>query len=359
MSESESQCGSLNVGDEHLPLRIASIFVIGVGSTLGALFPVLARRSRFMRVPKSLFEFAKYFGSGVIIATAFIHLLAPALEAFESECLGEAWSDYPYALALCMLSIFLLFLVEVIAFRWGTAKLAKLGATYDNHGHEAGGTHAAHGPEDNDNAATSDVKNQHRLHDVEVKDVDVEASSTTTTASSSAPKPHAHGVLDNPLAQIIGIAILEFGVVLHSVLIGLTLAVDEEFKILFVVLVFHQTFEGLGLGSRLAYLELPPSYRFVPIIAAIVYGLTTPIGIAIGLGVRNAYNPGSATASIVSGTLDSLSAGILIYTGLVELLAHEFLFNKEMMNASNKKLTYALGSMVLGWGLMSLLGRWA
>ncbi|KAL0060416.1 hypothetical protein AAF712_012785 [Marasmius tenuissimus] len=331
-----------------------------------------------MRVPKSLFEFAKYFGSGVIvrsrsfsdgkqpptslinafqIATAFIHLLAPALEAFESECLGEAWSDYPYALALCMLSIFLLFLVEVIAFRWGTAKLAKLGATYDNHGHEAGGTHAAHGPEDNDNAATSDVKNQRRLHDVEVKDV--EASSTTTTASSSAPKPHAHGVLDNPLAQIIGIAILEFGVVLHSVLIGLTLAVDEEFKILFVVLVFHQTFEGLGLGSRLAYLELPLSYRFVPIIAAIVYGLTTPIGIAIGLGVRNAYNPGSATASIVSGTLDSLSAGILIYTGLVELLAHEFLFNKEMMNASNKKLTYALGSMVLGWGLMSLLGRWA
>jgi len=121
-----------------------------------------------------------------------------------------------------------------------------------------------------------------------------------------------------------------------SVLIGLTLAVDEDFKVLFIVLVFHrtslhrrlhsiphllfsETFEGLGIGSRLAYLKLPSHYNWIPLAGAIAYGLTTPIGIAIGLGVRTSYNPGSATASIVSGVMDSLSAGILIYTGLVEV----------------------------------------
>jgi zinc transporter 1/2/3 len=78
-------------------------------------------------------------------------------------------------------------------------------------------------------------------------------------------------------------------------------------------------FEGLGLGSRLASMKLPPSYSYVPIVAAIIYGLTTPIGIAVGLGVRTTYNPGSSKASIVSGVLDALSAGILIYTGLVEV----------------------------------------
>ncbi|KAJ7803640.1 hypothetical protein B0H14DRAFT_2384394, partial [Mycena olivaceomarginata] len=69
----------------------------------------------------------------------------------------------------------------------------------------------------------------------------------------------------------------------------------------------------------------------------------------------------SATASIVSGVLDSLSAGarILMYTGLVELLAHEFLFNKEMVNSSNGKLVYAIGSMLFGCGIMALLGKWA
>lgn len=38
------------------------------------------------------------------------------------------------------------------------------------------------------------------------------------------------------------------------------------------------------------------------------------------------YNPNSATANIVSGVLDALSAGVLIYTGLVELLAHDCKF---------------------------------
>jgi zinc transporter 1/2/3 len=102
-------------------------------------------------------------------------------------------------------------------------------------------------------------------------------------------------------------------------LIGLTLAVDPDFIVLFVVVVFHQTFEGLGVGARLAYVNLPASYNWVPVAAAALYGLATPVGIAAGLGVRSTYNPGSATASIVSGVMDALSAGILIYTGLVEV----------------------------------------
>ena len=90
-----------------------------------------------------------------------------------------------------------------------------------------------------------------------------------------------------------------------SILIGLTLAVDESFTVLFIVLTFHrssylsllhstttflssisETFEGLGIGSRLAYMKLPARYNYIPIVAALVYGLTTPLGLAIGLGVR-------------------------------------------------------------------------
>jgi hypothetical protein len=78
-------------------------------------------------------------------------------------------------------------------------------------------------------------------------------------------------------------------------------------------------FEGLGIGSRLAYMMLPQKYNFVPIAAALLYGITTPVGVGVGLGVRSTYNPGSTTASIVSGVLDSTSAGILIYTGMVEV----------------------------------------
>ncbi|KAJ7905981.1 ZIP-like iron-zinc transporter [Mycena leptocephala] len=347
---SDDSCTAATNPNTYMPLRVASVFVVLVCATTGTLFPVLARRSKWLHVPKSVFDFAKYFGSGVIIATAFIHLLSPALDELSSPCLGPRWAEYPYALALCMLSIFAIFILELIAFRWGTAKLEKLGLRHDPHGHYTG-SHAAHGPEGTQTppkeseSGAGDIEDQRLGH---------------SQQHHHQHQHHHHGEVDDSAsAQVVGIAILEFGVLLHSVLIGLTLAVDQGFKVLFVVIVFHQTFEGLGLGSRLAFIALPPRFAYVPVLAAIIYGLSTPVGIAVGLALRGGYDPGSPTASIVSGVLDALSAGILIYTGLVELLAHEFLFNKEMMRSSNGRLAYALGTMLLGCGVMALLGKWA
>lgn len=156
------------------------------------------------------------------------------------------------------------------------------------------------------------------------------------------------------------IFILEFGVIFHSIFIGLTLAVTgDEFNVLYIVLVFHQTFEGLGLGSRLATATWPRAKAWMPWALGTAYGLTTPIAIAVGLGVRTTFTPGSPTTMIVNGVFDSISAGILIYTGLVELMAHEFMFNPEMRRSSIKMMLFAFGCMVLGAGLMALLGKWA
>jgi len=305
----------------------------------GAMFPVLAKRTSWLRVPKAVFDFAKFFGSGVIIATAFIHLLSPALSELTAPCLSPEWQLYPYALALALLSIFGIFIVELIAFRWGTSKLTAINMGYDPHGHGIG-SHAAHGPEGNQDNANGNKTPEKKVDDIESLQPEVNMDEAAA-------------------AQIIGVFILEFGVLLHSILIGLTLAVNQDFITLFVVIIFHQTFEGLGIGSRLATMQLPPKYRYVPFVAASLYGVTTPIGIAAGLGVRSTYNPDSTKASVVSGVLDALSAGILIYTGLVELIAHEFLFNKEMINGSNGKLAYAITCMLFGCGIMALLGRWA
>lgn len=157
---------------------------------------------------------------------------------------------------------------------------------------------------------------------------------------------------ENYSAQLTAIFILEFGVIFHSVFIGLTLAVaGAEFVTLYIVLVFHQTFEGLGLGSRLATIPWPKSKKWTPYILASAYGLTTPIAIAIGLAVRESFAPGSATALTVNGVFDSISAGILIYTGLVELMAHEFLFSTEMRKAPIKLVMTAFFLMMLGAGM--------
>lgn len=117
---------------------------------------------------------------------------------------------------------------------------------------------------------------------------------------------------DHFAAQMTAIFILEFGVIFHSVFIGLTLAVaGDNFTILYIVLSFHQTFEGLGLGSRLATAQWPKNKRWLPWVLGGAYGLTTPIAIAIGLGIRTTFAPGSQKTMIINGVFDSISAGIL------------------------------------------------
>ena len=67
--DDDVNCGS-GGGDQSLTgLRIASVFIVLIGSLSGALFPVLARRTKWLAplIPEKVFDTAKYFGSGVIV----------------------------------------------------------------------------------------------------------------------------------------------------------------------------------------------------------------------------------------------------------------------------------------------------
>ena len=71
------------------------------------------------------------------------------------------------------------------------------------------------------------------------------------------------------------------------------------------------------------------------------------------------YAPGNQKSLVVNGVFNSISAGILIYTGLVELMAHEFMFSSVMRRAKLRVVMSAFGMMCLGAALMALLGKWA
>ncbi|RYR53742.1 hypothetical protein HN873_019326 [Arachis hypogaea] len=87
------------------------------------------------------------------------------------------------------------------------------------------------------------------------------------------------------------------------------------------------------------------------------FSLTTPIGIAIGIGISNVYDDNSSTALIVEGVFNAASAGILIYMALVDLLAADFL--NPRMQKSGKLQIGANISLLLGAGLMTLIAKWA
>lgn len=87
------------------------------------------------------------------------------------------------------------------------------------------------------------------------------------------------------------------------------------------------------------------------------FSFTTPVGIAIGIGISNVYKENSPTALIIEGILNSASSGILIYMALVDLLAADFM-NPRMQNNIRLQLGAHI-SLLLGAGCMSFLAKWA
>ncbi len=336
-------CDPGNEYDGRMGVRISSIFVILVGSMFGALFPVFASSFRNSKVLGWAFFVAKFFGSGVIIATAFIHLLGPAEEALRNECLTGPITDYSWAEGIILMTVVVLFFVELMVMRY-----SRFGQSHvhgdSGHDHDHSGETKAAEP------VSPGVKGRlpgedHLGHSREHRDLELAEKA-------------AH--LEEYVAQLTSVFILEFGIIFHSVFIGLTLAVSgDEFTTLYIVLVFHQTFEGLGLGARLAAIPWPRSKRWTPYLLGMGYGISTPIAIAIGLGVRKSYPPEGYTTLVVNGVFDAISAGILIYTALVELMAHEFMFSTSMRKAPIQHVLAAFGLLCLGVLLMALLGKWA
>ena len=90
---------------------------------------------------------------------------------------------------------------------------------------------------------------------------------------------------------------------------------------------------------------------------ALFFSLTTPVGIAIGIGISSTYDENSPTALIVEGMFNAASAGILIYMALVDLLAADFM-NPKLQNNVVLQVGASV-SLLLGAALMSLLAIWA
>jgi len=88
------------------------------------------------------------------------------------------------------------------------------------------------------------------------------------------------------------------------------------------------------------------------------YTLTTPSGIAIGIGINNSFNNNSNANLLAQGILDSISAGILLYDGLVNVLSPHFRSEK-FLGSSDKSQFLQLAFLWLGAGVMALIGRWA
>lgn len=102
---SGSRSEAFSTANGSIGLRVGAIFIILATSAFTTMFPIVTNRVPRLAIPSSAFDFAKFFGSGVIIATGFMHLLAPGAEELGSPCLNEAFQKYDFAFAFAMISM--------------------------------------------------------------------------------------------------------------------------------------------------------------------------------------------------------------------------------------------------------------
>ncbi|KAH7403106.1 zinc/iron transporter [Cadophora sp. MPI-SDFR-AT-0126] len=325
-SSSPTTCDRVD-RDYNTGLRIGLIFVILGTSGFAVFAPMVIERFSKMRLNSILFTILKQFGTGIIISTAFVHLLTHAEMQFANECLGELVYEGTTT-AIAMAGVFLSFLVEYIGNRLVARRNAGAVAAVDS-----------------EQFSESSPKGSTHV-------------TSPAPDTSIAALGHAHSNNMHPDSHF-SVAVMEAGIVFHSILIGITLNVtpNSYFTTLFIVILFHQMFEGLALGTRIAALKSSTSF-LTKVLMAGIFTLITPIGMAIGVGVLQHFN-GNDPATIVSiGTLDALSAGILLWVGLVEMLAHDWMWG-DMARAGWMKGLIGGISLVAGLVLMSVLGKWA
>ncbi|EMD86995.1 hypothetical protein COCC4DRAFT_62024 [Bipolaris maydis ATCC 48331] len=330
-----------------LSLRISSIFVICLTSTLSTCFPLLPRRNSRWKISRGIYTFARFFGTGVIIATAFIHLLDPAYEAIGPRSCAAAdgvWSKFPWCAGIVLTSILLVFCVDLAAEVYVQEQFQQF---------KDGDESVRCGEREALLAAGRQQQQQHR-NGTEMGEDDESFSSDTEWREVST-RSHISFV-----QQISTLLVLELGIIFHSVIIGLNLGVvaSSTFTTLYPVLVFHQSFEGLGIGARLSNIHFPHDKAWIPWALCALYGLATPLAIAAGLGVRATYAPESRGGTIVQGIMNAASAGFLIYSALVELLAKDFLLDNKRTKGLGK-LGLMVAYVFAGAVAMALLGYWA
>ncbi|WVQ96901.1 hypothetical protein IAU59_004009 [Kwoniella sp. CBS 9459] len=319
----------------NLGLHVASVFVLLVASGVGVLGPVLLgsgdNSGPFFRY--TVFAL-KHFGTGIIVSLAFCHLLQDAFETFSNECIGELAFE-PTAPAIAMGSMLVIWFIDYGSARW---------AARQNEDDACGATASETDIARPSPLLTSGSDNKPVLQDL-------------CCESGCRPLKEWDPTSKRALWDV---QLIEGGIVFHSIMIGVALGAQVEgFSATFAALVFHQLFEGLGLGARIGALQWPErsGSSWKKWLMCLAYTVITPVGIAIGIGVHESFNENGRAELLAVGVLNSISAGILLYSGLCQLLYSEWVVG-DMRSTSNNRVIIAIISLGLGLFAMSLIGKW-
>lgn len=260
--QKRSTCGTNGVKPEdyNLPLHVGALFIILFVSFMGCAFPILASKVPGLRIPGRFFFVVRHFGTGVLIATAFVHLLPTAFVSLGDPCLGGFWvNDYPpMPGAIALGAVFLVTVIEMvfhpsrhippaqIVSQRGQGCMSNITCVANN---ENGISHPVRdmGPLAGRTSSMSQGLSQ--LSKSGQPEQTVANSNDNEAAKSSAiddseDESSPLTVEQKRRKDRLQCVLLEMGILFHSVFIGMALSVSigNEFIILLIAIIFHREY---------------------------------------------------------------------------------------------------------------------
>ncbi|KAD3641778.1 hypothetical protein R6Q59_004345 [Mikania micrantha] len=339
-----------------LILKFVAIGSILLAGMIGVVIPLVGKKWRILKADSSFFFATKAFAAGVILATGFVHILPDATSALSDPCLPKfPWSSFPFSGFVAMMSALVTLLADIVSTQYYEAKQEK-------------------------QILSSGIEVDHLVVPLVVKEGDLDEGEgrngicvvgvdghDTHIHENRQMHEHLENVdshkhafgddSDGVVRYVVASQVLELGIVSHSIIIGLSLGVSQSpctIRPLLGALSFHQFFEGFALAGCIS------QARFGVLRSTFMAGffaVTAPMSVGIGIGVSSFYNHNSPRALIIEGILDSISAGILIYMALVDLIAAEFLSKRMKSNLGEQIVSFI--ALFIGAGLMASLAAWA
>jgi solute carrier family 39 (zinc transporter), member 1/2/3 len=329
--------------DSSLKLRVGAVFIMLSCSLAGVVLPLHLNSSgkHDEKVSDSRrFRIIRAFASGVMLGVGFIHLLNDGVNKLASVCIQYPSLGFTLATVGTMI---------VLGFEQIAVMLIS-------------------------SSKTGETKNLPHLEEAKhncshaVEEMEVERSESTEDRSSNACD-HNHGIhmiaSADSTGTIIKAYMMEISVAIHSVIIGITVGSLSgsdnipTLRALIVAISFHQFFEGLGLGTVIEAARLQLGFMKI-IIFTLTFAATVPVGIMIGilLTMNRTDEEGPTDAELyITGSLNSIAAGILIYVAMVEMIAEDFQEAKIATNIGLKVQMFA--ALMIGTLFMAVLAIWA
>lgn len=309
-------------------LKILDIILIFLGGFFGSTFILFFKsRQEEFGCNENIFLFLKLFSAGIILGTGCVHMLPEARILLESISNSYPYSDFIFGISI----ITIMSLEEVIK-------------------------NCFHKSKQNHSDLHTEIKLGSHLTYNSTSNIDVELQNTHTNIHKKGEHCHTVNILyqeDPDLKKIITLYILEFGMAIHSIIIGFTIGTTTSKDILTtlsVAITFHQIFEGIALGSAIT--QCKGVSRLKSFLIILIYSITTPLGIGIGLITGNSELTNNV---MTQGIFNAISAGILVYMALIHFIIEDYINNE----ATGLKKFCMFLSLGFGYGLMAILGIWS